>query len=139
MDVKPILTVGVGSQHTMEYIENVRKELSNTITDYYVILYRAKSDETVFNCFYEKDFNEVRYEELKKIILNQMSNNKVEVQELINVDQIKNSFISEPTDLSYTEWMEKKIIEMWGIINSLQQLQPKSKCNNEECKCGCEK
>ena len=48
--------------------------IADNIDDYHVIVVRSnESFDMVFECFYEKDFNEVKFEELKKIIKDAVS------------------------------------------------------------------
>jgi hypothetical protein len=66
---KPIFIVGLPTQISQEDHDQVFFEVSNKLTDYHVIAYRSpNSDEIDFKCFYEKDFDEVKYEELKQIV-----------------------------------------------------------------------
>jgi hypothetical protein len=64
---KPILIIGVPSSIDLkEYIADLRE--SEIKEDYYIIIYTTNDNEFTFQVFYEKDFNEVKYEELKRII-----------------------------------------------------------------------
>jgi len=76
---KPIFLIGLPSKYKNEKVnanlqsifENVGKELSG---DYYVLVYiQEENDDFDFKCFYEKDFNDIRYEELKSLILNSLT------------------------------------------------------------------
>jgi hypothetical protein len=65
---KPILIVGalLPNQKFYDiYYRNLQKLLSE---DYYCILYAHDHNTPHFQVFYEKDFNEVKYEELKQLV-----------------------------------------------------------------------
>ena len=65
---KPILIIRNPSydQNLWRIIDRIINELKE---DYYVIaLHSTKVKEIDFECFYEKDFNTIRYEELKEMI-----------------------------------------------------------------------
>jgi hypothetical protein len=68
MTAKPIFAVGIPRSAGLMEIDRIQERLSEQLTDYHVLLYTHYSHETVFNAFYEKDFNEVKFEELKQII-----------------------------------------------------------------------
>lgn len=73
---KPIFCVGIPDidldqlSRTQNYLEN---KLSN---DYHVIVYffDGEKDDIRFNCFHEKDFSEINFEELKEFINQQIQN-----------------------------------------------------------------
>lgn len=69
---KPILVIGVPSKVSGEEFREVKNRLSEykeLQEDYHVLIYTNHIiDETKFEVFYEKDFNEVKYKELKAII-----------------------------------------------------------------------
>jgi len=68
--IKPILTIGLPE------LDNENPEIADAFTplknDYYIILYPINRDEPEFKVFYEKDFNDVKYEELKQYIKDQL-------------------------------------------------------------------
>lgn len=71
---KPIFTAGIpscvvdsGSISLHEIQDALDKKFGS---DYFVFVYPASGDDFEFEVFYEKDFNEVKYEEFKKFILN---------------------------------------------------------------------
>ncbi len=68
MKPKPILVIGI--PHNQGYdIDNVLTEIGKDLKDYHVFVYLSESiKDPVFQCFYEKDFDHVKYEELKAII-----------------------------------------------------------------------
>lgn len=69
---KPIFTIGLPSQTTREAYEETSKEIGrrkDLLEDYHVLVYiNPKSEDFHFNTFYEKDFDEVKLEELKQFI-----------------------------------------------------------------------
>jgi hypothetical protein len=66
---KPIFIVGLPLDQRIKRDES-QKSLEDKIgEDYYCLAYvDSNLKEPKFQVFYEKDFNEVKYEELKKII-----------------------------------------------------------------------
>lgn len=70
---KPIFLVGFPKGSNVSDIEIAEKVLNKSIEQYYPIVYISKSEDYVFQCFYEKDFNEVKFEELKQIIRDAVS------------------------------------------------------------------
>lgn len=75
---KPIvvLTLNISPDYTA--FEHAKKYLDNLLGDEYYNLVLA-GNETKIQVFYEKDFNQVKYEELKRIIEKEVANetNKV--------------------------------------------------------------
>ena len=74
---KPILTIGI-SERFREDLQRLQAQFSEQLSDYHVIVYMmAVNDEAMaepkFQAFYEKDFNEVKYEELKQIVKDSMA------------------------------------------------------------------
>jgi len=67
---KPIFLVGLPQMVTQEMIENVQKTLEYKLEEYYPLVYLSGSSEIEFKCFFEKDFDEVKFEELKEIVRN---------------------------------------------------------------------
>ena len=66
---KPIVTVALPSNVNLEELHNIKGRIGNQLTDYHVLVYQSfSSKEVEIKVFYEKDFNEVKYEELKQII-----------------------------------------------------------------------
>lgn len=72
---KPIFTIGLPSQTTREAYEETSKEIGrrkDLLEDYHVICYiNPNSKDLQFSAFYEKDFDEVKFEELKQFIQNE--------------------------------------------------------------------
>jgi hypothetical protein len=65
---KPIFLVGVPKIAPIQIIQELQKSLESKYEDYYILVYRTSSSELEFRCFFEKDFDEVKYEELKQIV-----------------------------------------------------------------------
>jgi len=66
---KPIIVIKA-PYINMEQLASVNKSIGDDVRkDYYVFVINSNSNDWQFECFYEKDFNEVKYEELKKQIL----------------------------------------------------------------------
>jgi hypothetical protein len=65
---KPIFLVGLPKYASTEQIEDVQKNLELKLEQYYPLVYQTNGSEIDFKCFFEKDFNEVKYEELKQIV-----------------------------------------------------------------------
>lgn len=68
---KPILIIKLPWDIQPEAQEEIRNDLSkrDITKDYYFLSFIGQgNEEAEFQVFYEKDFNEVKYEELKKII-----------------------------------------------------------------------
>jgi len=70
---KPILIIGIGNPQVKSVtLNNVIKKVKEAVNDeYYVLVYTSRVLKDIkFEVFYEKDFNEVKYEELKQLITN---------------------------------------------------------------------
>ena len=66
---KPIFLIKAPYNTTMETFHSIRKSLENSVgKEYFVLVINTQLEEWEFECFYEKDFNKVKYEELKQII-----------------------------------------------------------------------
>jgi len=67
--IKPIFTIGIPNA-TQKDLINIQRNTTKQLEGYHVLVYSYYSDdeEIKFECFYEKDFNEVKFEELKEII-----------------------------------------------------------------------
>ena len=75
---KPILTVGLPSGTFKETINSTSDRLNcpkkGLSKEYHILCYaQTNGEEIKFEVFYEKDFTEVQYEELKQIIINNIS------------------------------------------------------------------
>jgi hypothetical protein len=65
---KPIFIVGVPDELTDNDFLKIKENLIGQLRDYHTLVYTHTKTELEFNAFYEKDFNEVKYEELKELI-----------------------------------------------------------------------
>jgi hypothetical protein len=65
---KPIFLVGLPQMVSFEQIEEVQKNLEQKLEQYYPLVYMTNSGEIDFKCFFEKDFDEVKFDELKQIV-----------------------------------------------------------------------
>jgi uncharacterized pyridoxamine 5'-phosphate oxidase family protein len=70
---KPIFTVSIHNSADKEDVIRVEEMLMNKLPDYHVLIYLSSSDEPKFQTFYDKDFTEVNYEEMKEIIKKSMN------------------------------------------------------------------
>lgn len=73
---KPILVVGLSKGNSPREVAEIQHQIERMpiSNEYYVLPYRRLDDETTFEVFYEKDFNEVKYEELKQLITDKIKN-----------------------------------------------------------------
>ncbi len=53
---------------SIEQIEEIQKNLEQKFEQYYTLVYTTNSSEIEFKCFFEKDFDVVKFEELKQIV-----------------------------------------------------------------------
>lgn len=66
---KPIITIGIPDTNPdFQDYEEIQQNLAEKLNEYHVLIHTTFKEEVQFNCFYEKDFNEVKYDELKEII-----------------------------------------------------------------------
>ncbi len=64
---KPILVITIPQIPTQEYLDQMNRDLrQGTENEYHVIIILGK--EVNVEVFYEKDFNQVKFDELKQII-----------------------------------------------------------------------
>ena len=71
---KPILVVSLPYTASIVDYQDVRENLHKRGVgdDYHVMVIISKKEETIIEVFYEKDFNEVKFEELKEIVENSL-------------------------------------------------------------------
>ena len=67
MKVKPIFIVGLPNRSKSAF-NQVVEYLTGKLTDYHVLVSVREDDKLTHEVFFEKDFNEVKYEELKEIL-----------------------------------------------------------------------
>ena len=65
---KPIFIIGFPEAQGMD-LNAIYNTIAQKLEDYYVIIYPIGGDRPEFKVFFEKDFNLVKYEELKQIVL----------------------------------------------------------------------
>ena len=66
---RPIFTVGLPlNDFDQERLKETAPLIKDAAPDYNVLVYTHGGNEFKFDVYYEKDFNEVKYEELKEII-----------------------------------------------------------------------
>jgi hypothetical protein len=65
---KPIFTIHIPNINNVEEHRQIQEYLQRKFNDYHVLVYSSDKEEIEFKCFFEKDFNEVKFEELKKIV-----------------------------------------------------------------------
>jgi hypothetical protein len=66
---KPIFTIGIPIRIPIDDVAPLMESITDKFSDYHVLFYTSEEREFEFKCFYEKDFNEVKFEELKKMVL----------------------------------------------------------------------
>ena len=71
---KPILVITIQSGESEQSASAIQKIVKKTVdNEYHVIVVSVDIEQAPkFEVFYEKDFNEVKYEELKSIITNKL-------------------------------------------------------------------
>lgn len=72
--VKPIFIVGLQNSINASHIDEISKSIQAVITDYHVLVHTTNNDNNQFQVFYEKDFNDVKFDELKKIVSDSLNN-----------------------------------------------------------------
>lgn len=65
---KPIFIVEAPDLQTQEDLVNTQKVLENKLNDYHVLVVQTNVNDFNFNVFYDKDFTEINYDELRKLI-----------------------------------------------------------------------
>jgi len=70
MKVKPIFIVRVPDNWGDESLRDLSNKLMKIYTDYHHLIIVQDIETVEFEVFYEKDFNEVKYKELKAIVTN---------------------------------------------------------------------
>ncbi len=73
--VKPIFAVGVPSLGSGDQTR-LTEALGLKLKDYHVLVYKTRQKDVVFNAFYPSDFKELSLEEFKKIVNNELKQNK---------------------------------------------------------------
>ena len=65
---KPIFIVEAPMMQTHEEVANVQKVLEKKLNDYHVLMVQMDVNNFNFKVFYDKDFTEINYNELRKLI-----------------------------------------------------------------------
>lgn len=66
---KPIFLVGVPIYFEQQTVQNIQQMLEEKIQDYHPLVYTKKDGEEIeFKALYEKDFDEIKFEELKELV-----------------------------------------------------------------------
>tara|TARA_R110000737_G_scaffold295887_2_gene302527 strand:- start:44 stop:262 length:219 start_codon:yes stop_codon:yes gene_type:complete len=65
---KPIFIVESPMMQTQEEFAKIEEVLKNKLNDYHLLMVQANVDDFNFKVFYEKDFTEIKYDELRKLI-----------------------------------------------------------------------
>lgn len=68
METKPIFVVKLPDIMSHKDIIHLKCNLDKELSDYHILVVPSNVDEPKFEAFYEKDFNEVKFEELKQIV-----------------------------------------------------------------------
>lgn len=67
--VRPLLIIKAPNNFTAQRMHEMRESIGDTICDeYLVLIVNTDKSEWEFQCFYEKDMNKVKFEELKNIV-----------------------------------------------------------------------
>jgi hypothetical protein len=75
MNPKPIFIVKVSSNVDSEWAGEMSLDLQEKLPDYHVLVFQtSEMQEPEFSVLYEKDFTEVKFEELKEIVKNAIAN-----------------------------------------------------------------
>lgn len=74
--IKPIFLVGLPRTTSCEEVEEVQKNLKRKLDQYYSLVFLTNTSEIDFKCFFEKNFNEIKFEELKQLVRDAMSQSK---------------------------------------------------------------
>lgn len=65
---KPIFIVRLPSE--TDELERISKNLTDSLSDYYVLTISGNYDEAKFEVFYEKDMTDIKFDELKQHLTN---------------------------------------------------------------------
>lgn len=71
---KPIFIIKLPSSASANDLDHLQSLSDVKFKDYHTIVCTSNVESIEFEVFYEKDFNEVKYEELKQIVLNTVKN-----------------------------------------------------------------
>lgn len=68
---KPIFIIYIPVEMTKD-VNGIQKQLTNKLDDYHILSVTHDKPEIEFKAFYEKDFNEIKFSELRKICLKEL-------------------------------------------------------------------
>jgi len=74
MKVKPILIINIPNSYTMQIVQQISVDATKDMSEYHVLTIQQDVPLITFEVFYEKDFNKVKYEELKEIVKQNLTN-----------------------------------------------------------------
>lgn len=66
--IKPIFLIGLPIETNLDIISKLSIDLAEKLSDYHVLLYQTKKSEMEFKCFHEKDVDDIRFDELKQLV-----------------------------------------------------------------------
>lgn len=69
---KPIFIIQIPDTERRENFELYIKQLENKFPEYYVLIHTAPIKRVEFKMFYDNDFDEIKYEELKQLVLDSL-------------------------------------------------------------------
>lgn len=69
---KPIFLVALPYE-AAQNIQDIQKKLEQQLTDYHPLIYLHNKEDIEFRAIYEKDFDEVKFKELKEIVRGSVS------------------------------------------------------------------
>jgi len=64
---KPIFLVGLPFEAVKD-VNELQKDFEKKMEDYYTLIYTHNKDDIEFKALYEKDFDKVKFEELKELV-----------------------------------------------------------------------
>jgi len=76
MKVKPILIVNIPNSYTRQIVQQLSEDIKKAITGYHIVVIQQDVPLITFEVFYEKDFNKVKYEELKELIIEKLEDDE---------------------------------------------------------------
>ena len=95
-EAKPILVISIGKFITQKEIAEFyqRIEKMGMGDDYYILIVPSAKEETEVNVFFERTFNEIKYQELKAYITKRMPVNRYQKAKLGKAPELKLCVIS---------------------------------------------
>jgi hypothetical protein len=68
---KPIFIIFIPVEMTKE-MDKIQEQLTNKLDDYHILSVTHEKPEIEFKAFYEKDFTEIKFTELRQICLKEL-------------------------------------------------------------------